>query len=311
MNSTYVYLVGGLGNQLFQLAAAVSLEQKLSGNVLLDSGLGNPRMSDNKADIDHLNLPPNVSVLYKKASLLSKKSAGFLLRMGILPTKLERKRTYNLVLRKLGEKVLSLRYRNHIHAQIANNVGFTLLETYPNPLLIGYFQSFKFSSNPKVYELMFDLSPKIISEKLVGLIDQAKLQQPIFIHVRLKDYLQEKHFGIPETSYYYRGLSSLNGENRNIWIFSDDILLARSKMPIEFKGQYTYVDDSDLTPAQLLHLLRYGKDYVIANSTLSWWGAFLTMNKDSRVIAPDPWFAGMPEPLHLIPPTWERERAQQ
>jgi len=304
-----VFLTGGLGNQLFQLAAGLSALDEISGRVLLDTKLGKPRTTLGAADVLHFRLPENVIEYSRNSNILSERTAGFLLRSGINPSVLEKRAIMQNFTRDLGRIVLSLRYKATVNIEIAKDVGFHPIHPHHNPLLIGYFQSYKYLQNPKVKENLFALSPKDGSRKLNALVANALEQKPIFVHVRLSDYLNEKHFGTPGKEYYLNSLSRLNGISRNIWVFSDDLDLAKSRMPIEFNDRYFYVDDSELSPAQLLHLLRYGQDYVVANSSFSWWGAALSFNRDSKIIAPDPWFAGMPEPRELIPPHWHREKA--
>jgi hypothetical protein len=56
--------------------------------------------------------------------------------------------------------------------------------------------------------------------------------------------------------------------------------------------------------------MRLGHGFVIANSSFSFWGAMLAnRSEDIDVVAPEPWFSGMPEPRDLIPPNWLREKA--
>jgi len=53
-------------------------------------------------------------------------------------------------------------------------------------------------------------------------------------------------------------------------------------------------------------VMRHGKDYVIANSSFSWWAATLRFDRSARVIAPQPWFLGQEEPKDLIFSNWGR-----
>jgi hypothetical protein len=64
------------------------------------------------------------------------------------------------------------------------------------------------------------------------------------------------------------------------------------------------VPDKDISPSETLELMRYGRAYVIANSSFSWWGAYLRMNHRASVYAPKKWFKGMEDPADLIPPDW-------
>ena len=52
--------------------------------------------------------------------------------------------------------------------------------------------------------------------------------------------------------------------------------------------------------------MRLGRGYVIANSTFSWWAAYLSLNPGVEVVVPSPWFMGMEDPGELIPPNWKQ-----
>ena len=305
----YLYLTGGLGNQLFQLAAALDLAISSEDSLIIDTVIGKPRVTDNLADIFHLKITDEIGSFSRKANILSSKAAGFLLRLGINPVGLEKNKFVGNFFKFAGEAVLSCRFRSVVKVNAADDVGFYKLKSGRSSVILGYFQSYKYLENTQVRNIFNKLEPHEISHKLLALIEKAIDQKPIFVHVRLNDYLEEKNFGIPKADYYLSALRRLKGETRNIWVFSDDIALASLRMPSEFKNQYAFVDDSGLTPAQLLHLLRFGEDYVIANSSFSWWAATLAIKQGSKVVAPEPWFSGMPEPRDLIPPNWLREKA--
>ncbi len=307
--SNYVYLTGGLGNQLFQLFAALSISTDSRNSIVLDTVLGRPRKTQDMPDIFHLNIPNEIRVVSRKESVLSVKVAGYLLRMGIHPVGLERNQLVRKFMTFLGAIILSFRFRKLLRVHLADDVGFYRLVHGRSSVLLGYFQSYRYLQDLGVKNCSKFLEPLEKTSELLDLIANALAQKPIFVHVRLGDYLAEKQFGIPKTDYYRRALNKLDGKCRKIWIFSDDLRIAKSILPSEFNSNYFFVDDRNLSPAQILYLLRFGEDYVIANSSFSWWGAALSLNPACKVIAPDPWFTGMPEPKDLIPPHWYREKA--
>ena len=307
--SIYVYLTGGLGNQLFQLSSALRCREDMSHPIILDSVLGSPRATDGVVDIAEFYLPENVSLFQKKASIVMRKAPGFLLRMGISPRGIEKNPLIKKLIVFMGRTLLSFRYKRWISIAIANNVGESSINVKRNTMLIGYFQTHTNLTSPNVRSSLEEVRPKVISEKLVSLISRAILEEPIFVHFRFQDYLQESNFGIPGEDYYSRSLNESNARSRAIWVFSDNIDLAKKKIPSQLLNRCFFLDDSHLSPAQILHLFRHGYGYVIANSTFSWWGAALTLNKSAQVFAPEPWFKAMDEPKGLISSDWIRKAA--
>mgnify|MGYP003342821508 FL=1 len=91
----------------------------------------------------------------------------------------------------------------------------------------------------------------------------------------------------------------------DIWVFSDEINLVRKEIPFkENKYRVKWFGNLELTDYETLELMRYGSGYIIANSTFSWWAAYLAYNKSAPVIAPNKWFQQGEDPNELCPPDW-------
>ena len=169
-----------------------------------------------------------------------------------------------------------------------------------NIFLHGYFQSEKnfidcredlvqkLSPSEEKLNSLSTLYPKILEEKTVS------------IHIRRGSYLklQDNHPCL-DNNYYINALKQFT--NYNIFIFSDDISYCKS----QFQGSnYIFAENSfDLDD---LYLMSLCKNNIIANSTFSWWAAWLNKNKNKKVYAPKKWF-GPNIPFNtkdLIPDSW-------
>ena len=255
----FLHLTGGLGNQLFQLAAGLSQVEPERDVLYVDTSLGKPRSTDGIADIFSFKLPKEVHDLKLNSSNLACKTAGFLLRSGISPRGIERARLIKSLLQAIGSLILSGHFKERIKVAVSHDVGFQNLEEDNNRLLIGYFQSYRYLENLKK-DFRFDyLQPIEISEELEELIKKAQAEKPIFVHLRFTDYVKEKKFGLPGITYYRNALNWLRTDNRAIWVFSDDHSRALETLPSEFQSQYVFINDSSLTPVQVRHLLRFGE----------------------------------------------------
>ena len=153
-----------------------------------------------------------------------------------------------------------------------------------------------------------DLSLTRHNPEIDLLRSQSLEPKPLIVHVRLGDYKLESNFGILDTQYYSSAIDSAMGDAtiKEIWLFSDETDLALTRIPQKYLPITKVLNLNDFSPAEVLEVMRFGYAYVIANSTFSWWGAFLAYKENARVIAPSRWFRNMAEPLDLIPDTWER-----
>ena len=136
----------------------------------------------------------------------------------------------------------------------------------------------------------------------------SSVENPLALHVRRTDYISnsDNHFNLP-IEYYEASLQHFEND-RNVIIFSDD--------PEWCKSQKLFSDDrfmiSENTDNRVdLCLMSLCNDFIIANSSYSWWGAWLSTNKNKKIIAPVQWFGktGYTKDHNtkdLIPDEWTR-----
>ena len=171
-----------------------------------------------------------------------------------------------------------------------------------NCSLFGYFQSPKYFLNIRE-EIIKDFKfKKQIIDECKSILKQ--FDNPIALHLRRGDFLinSANHHNLP-MSYYENGLDCFD-EDRQVVIFSDD--------PEWCFEQKLFDDDRFLvsqsnSPYHDLYLMTQCSDFIIANSTYSWWGAWLCMNPFKEVIYPNRWFGpnnANKSTIDLFPRSW-------
>ena len=309
-NKLIVALTGGFGNQLFQLAYGLATSEETNSGFYLDSSLGTPRKnSENNADLFNFNLPSRAQRNHRFLGLpILRKIFAFLLSKG--PTK--KRFYYNLIYliaRIASEVLLSLKLKGKVKVFAAKDLGFCLLNTTnrAQKLSIGYFQSHVWVDYPGVASEMSEITIREKSSNLESLERRAKEGKYLFVHIRLTDYLHETEIGVLGTEYYVEAINHMMQKYSfdQIWIFTDQVDLAKKRVPSNFEHQYFWVP-ANLSSAESWELMRYGSGYVIANSSYSWWAAKLSKKIGAPVASPYPWFAKMKDPALLIPAEWER-----
>jgi hypothetical protein len=310
MAKVEVILNGGLGNQLFQLAGALSICKDTE--MVLNSAAVESRTREQQGmEISGFKLPAKVEISKNfSTSFFVKKLSNLLLRLStysVATSKLQE--PHRKVLRAV-EVVIGIIAYPKAKCIVPYGLGYSKLtaKNLNSAALIGYFQSYKWASNPSVLSELIRLAPKNPSQVFMEFQKLAIEEKPLIVHIRLGDYLKEKSFGVPSNEYFAKALNALWNENMHgkIWLFSDRPTQAMEMFPHQFSAYVRLVEGAEMTSAENLQLMRHGHGYVISNSTFSWWGAFLTFNKDAKVVAPFPWFTNIREPLDLLPPHWER-----
>jgi hypothetical protein len=209
---------------------------------------------------------------------------------------------------------VSFRLLPFLNQRIVKEKGFgfdkNILNLTDDKYLIGYWQSEKYFK---------DIDSLIRSELTLkdGLGGQARLIEQkilstdaISIHIRRSDYLTEKIsnvFAPIGLDYYARAAQKISASVRDphFFIFSDDIDWAKANLKLPFP--VTFVSGQGMKDCDELILMSLCKHNIIANSSFSWWGAWLNANPDKLVIAPKDWFKNKDITLDdLLPSAWQR-----
>lgn len=174
---------------------------------------------------------------------------------------------------------------------------------YPNMQIHGYFQSEKYFKHRRreILELFTDYKQDILNSL------QLKLDllpgKKISLHIRRADYLKLQHtHNVLPIHYYQNAINIMKkslGKDYNDYIyliFSDDIEWCKTQKFFKQLPDVHFIEDSDpLTkgPVEVfqLYLMSMCDHNIIANSSFSWWGAWLNENPNKIVIAPNKWFA--------------------
>lgn len=148
----------------------------------------------------------------------------------------------------------------------------------------GYFTSEKYFSSIRAI-LLKEIVIKEPSALYLEWVKRIKNNDnAVVVHARRSDFINSGFVNLDET--YYKKALSYFGSDMEIFAFSDDIdwlkrTLNRPVIQVSGQGLKDYEE---------MILMTKAKNFIIANSTFSWWGAWLSPYKDKKVIAPKKWF---------------------
>lgn len=168
----------------------------------------------------------------------------------------------------------------------------------------GYWQDARYFENIRK-ELLEELSLiEPLNQDNIQMLETIQKCEAVSVHIRRGDYLKIKHQQVCTLEYYRKAVDILLGEveNPTFFIFSDDIEWARENLALP--NETFFVDFNQDNPERDLELIKNCKHNVIANSTFSWWGAWLNRHDEKIVIVPTEWRVGFPIPKGLVLPGW-------
>lgn len=173
-----------------------------------------------------------------------------------------------------------------------------------NCYIEGYFQSEKYFMEIK-HKIIKAFSFPSIDDNNKNILMKIRNSNSVSIHIRRGDYLKQRSvFKTCDVSYYQKAISYIksNSISPYFFVFSNDIEWCKKN--IEEKN-ICYVDNNNgINSFRDMQLMSECKHNIIANSTFSWWGAWLNKNKDKIVCAPSSWFVGMHD--NPVPEDWIR-----
>jgi hypothetical protein len=303
------HLTDGLGNQLFQYAAGRALSLRLDAPLKLDTSFSK-RNPLRPYQLDRFNIQADsLTPFYDKffrflprryAVAKALRQAGLALR-AISPDKGKQylrddegnvsvglpPGTIPLYDRQEGfdERILSV--SGDIYLK-----GFWQSERYFAPIENVIRREFTFRSAPSAENQTW--------------LDRICRVEAIALHVRRGDYVSIPSFGCCDLDYYHCAVDQmlLHVRHPHFFIFSDDPEWTRLHLKIE--STCTYVSHNmGRQDFEDLRLMSQCKHFIIANSTFSWWGAWLSPHADKQVIAPKRWLARPSNATcDLIPDRW-------
>ena len=285
-----VRLVGGLGNQMFQYAAALALGRHWQCPVKVDIRHYD-RPGSRMYQLDQYKLAPTIAGT-KELARFENVSASLQNRVHRFIPQYQPTHT---IYRQPG---------------FCYDPGITKLRP-PIFLQRGYFQSEKFFL-PCAETIRDAFQPgNPLTPQSEALRQQIKASSwPVAVHVRRGDYNDpdmQKMYPLCTRSYYEQAvktIDNLSGGKAAYFVFSDDIAAARELL--SFIPDAIFMDGHASEPLVDMSLIAACRDAIIANSSFSWWGAWLNPNPRKVVIAPRPWFqkeANM-DVSDLIPQEW-------
>jgi hypothetical protein len=288
-----VEIIGGLGNQMFQYALALSLKRAFPGeSVKIDVSQYSAYRLHNGFELENI-----FGLKVDHASMQEIRALKFVFPSYLfsrfyrrLPSCFQKKTTCveaqdmrwdASVLTRPGDRYFSGYWQNHRYFDSARE---DILETYNFP------------------EFTDDRSREISAEMLNNPLS-------VGIHVRLGDYMKDPLFrGICTRKYFANALSCLPGgmAGRRFYLFSNDRTLCEKELlPLLPRGSVVFVDwNRGRQSFRDMQLMTFCSSLILSNSTFSWWAAYLNRCKKPLVIVPEKWL-NIRLAVPLILPEWK------
>lgn len=284
-----VKLIGGLGNQLFQYSLGRNLAHINQTEFKLDiTGFETYKL--HSYSLQNFNIIENFA---------TKKEVESFKKKGLLKI-LEKIKPYY--------KRMIIRDRGY-----DKNYDFdaNILKAFGSFYLDGHWQSEKYFKDIESIIRKDATLKEPLPLKYMDLINNIKNSNSVSLHIRRKDYLSEKIakiYGACNIEYYYKAIEKITRlcHDPQFFIFSDDIDWVKQNLNIPYPKIFVSGANETKDYEELI-LMSLCKHNITANSSFSWWGAWLNQNPSKIVISPDKWFNDKADAAKdLIPQDWIR-----
>jgi hypothetical protein len=287
-------LLGGLGNQLFQYSLGRNLSIIKNSTLYLDLSKLHDSEIPRQYQLDHFQI---------KAQIASQN----LVKKFVIPDRVD----WPGRIRYWAERKLPYYYRSYIKEQ---SIGFDpkIFRVRKNVCLEGYWQSECYFSRIRDI-LLSEITLRDPTDQIFNDLEKnITRSNSISIHIRRQDYVTVPQFtqyhGVCSLDYYHQAIGLLSSRVRApvFFVFSDDMNWVKNNVDIKYPACFVDLDIAGKDYQELV-LLSKCKHHIIANSSFSWWGAWICNQPGKTVIAPKRWFRD-PKIItdDLVPQTWTR-----
>lgn len=284
-------LIGGLGNQMFQYAVGRALALERECFYKLDiSGFANYGLHQGF----ELQRIFNAQVVIASEQDICKV-------LGWQARPIIKKIVSRSVMQAMRRKALVIEPHYDYWDEINNSPR--------NCYLSGYWQSEKYFTQA-AQKIREDFTFKLpMSPQNAELVQQINQVNAVSLHVRRGDYVSNQKnlatYQLCSLDYYQAAIQHIAEriERPNFYIFSDDMAWVKSNLKLDFPHQYVEHNQSGESYNDI-RLMSFCKHHIIANSSFSWWGAWLNSSIEKIVVAPKQWFANETSTQDLIPYNW-------
>lgn len=287
-----VNILGGLGNQMFQYAFAVALQQKFPDErVLIDPSGFKGYPLHNGYELKRI-----FNATIPEATVKEQMSVFYPLR--------------NYRMWQIGTRILP---RRKTVIRESEDMGYdaNILRADKSAYYLGYWQTEKYFKDIREQIIDAFKFPELPSDSPnIEVIDKISSKNAVSLHVRRGDYVKIGNTqGICTLDYYKKALKLMTEKTAPtiFVVFSDDIKWCRDNIQDLLGGvPAIYVDwnkgEDSFRDLQLMSMCKHN---LIANSSFSWWGAWLNQNPKKVVIAPSRWMNGLGW-SDIIPENWHK-----
>ena len=287
------HIIGGLGNQMFQyaLGRALSISKKIELRLYVKEVVD--RNDHNGFELDNVfNIKASIATNKERKLVLGSRSSHKLIKL-------------------LRSKKLDFLRGDKYIVEKSFNYQSDIFDIVDDIFIRGFWQSEKYFSKYRDAILKGLTFKTKFNEKNLATKKRIQSCTSVSIHVRRGDYISNpsanKVHGVLDENYYKRAIDKLDIDGALFVFFSDDANWVKNHLaPIILNGDNFIVVDHNHANESYndMRLMSLCKHNIIANSSFSWWGAWLNTNPNKIIIAPKNWFSIDKNTSDLIPQSW-------
>ncbi len=285
----FIKLSGGLGNQMFQFAFGLALAKKHKQPLYVDLSFLLNRKLEGVTFRDY-----ELKVFEGNPKVINKSIPAFL---EVFSSVCNRVQVKQPLYKKLDESTFS---------------STSELSPFINHV-VGYWQSERYfieAENEIRKAFSFAIAPSVENQQVLKQISETI---SVSVHVRRGDYVSSPknlaYHGVCGLDYYERAIAYVQQKipEACFYVFSDDPSWVQSHLSFGGATVHFVTHNSGANSYEDLRLMQHCQHHIIANSSFSWWGAWLNKRPDKLVIAPSRWFVDTKaneKADHIIPESW-------